>query len=102
LRREARTPPAPPPSPLLIEVPEPAKTAPAKATPATVFVLTNGERIEAHRYLFTHDHLQLTIDQEVRTIPRATLDLKATAAANRERGVDLRIPSANNEISLSF
>jgi hypothetical protein len=102
--REARSaaPTAPVASPLVIDVPAPRANSTEKATPAAVFVLTNGERIEARRYLFTHDRLSLTVDQKERTIPRAMLDLKATAAADRERGIDLRIPVSANEISLSF
>jgi hypothetical protein len=30
------------------------------------------------------------------------LDIDATVTANRERGIDLRIPADRNEISLSF
>jgi hypothetical protein len=35
-----------------------------------------------------------------RTIPMAALDLKATTAANHERGIDLKIPTNPNEILL--
>ena len=67
-----------------------------------VFVLTNGERLEAHRYMLTADHLSVTVDRQQRTFPLTMLDLKGTMAANRERGTDLRIPADRNEISLGF
>ena len=67
-----------------------------------MFILTNGERLEAERYLLTHDNLYVTIDHQQRTIPLAMLDLNATVAADHERGIDLRIPADRNEISLSF
>lgn len=38
--------------------------------------------------------------RELSTVPRDLLDLNATIAANRERGIDLPIPADRNEISL--
>ena len=67
-----------------------------------MFILTNGERFEAQRYLLTRDNLYVTVDRQQRTIPLSMLDINATVAADRERGISLRIPADRNEISLSF
>jgi len=67
-----------------------------------MFILRNGERFEARRYLLTHDNLSLTVDRRQRSIPLAMLDIDATVAANRERGIDLRIPADRSEISVGF
>ena len=67
-----------------------------------MFILTNGERIESRQYLVTYDQVQLTVDRQPRTIPLSMLDLNATLAADRQRGIDLRIPAGQNEISLGF
>jgi hypothetical protein len=32
----------------------------------------------------------------------STVDLKATLAANRERGIDLQIPTGKSQIMISF
>lgn len=37
-----------------------------------------------------------------RTIPLTAINLDATAAANRERGIDLKFPTNKSEIMLSF
>jgi hypothetical protein len=46
--------------------------------------------------------VQLTVDRQPRTIPLAMLDVNATLAAERARGIDLRIPAGRSEISLGF
>jgi hypothetical protein len=46
--------------------------------------------------------LRLTVDGKPRTIPLADLDLKASTAANRERGINVRIPTNPNEIVMGF
>jgi hypothetical protein len=86
----------------VIEIPAANPSAPAKTGPPAVFLLTNGERVESSRFLITATHLSVSIDRHQRTIPLDLLDLDATIATNRERGIDLRIPSDRNEISLSF
>jgi hypothetical protein len=93
----------PPAAPMLIELPGTADLAvPAKPLPSAVFILTNGERLQAQRYLLTHDRLYLTISRQQRTIPLGMLDIEATVSANHQRGIELRIPADRNEISLSF
>lgn len=43
-----------------------------------------------------------TVNHYCRTIPLRMLNVDATIVANRERGLDLRIPADRNQISLSF
>jgi len=86
----------------VIELPNASKTAEAKPLPPTIFVLTNGEKLETQRYLLTASNLSVTVQREQRTVPLEMLDLDATLAANRDRGIDLRIPNERNEISLRF
>lgn len=88
--------------PLVIEIPGAGNPTSAKTIPPTVFILTDGERLESQRFWLTMTNLSISIDHHERTIPFKMLDLDATAAANRERGVDLRIPADRNEISLRF
>jgi hypothetical protein len=90
-----------PAAPKLIEVPMVATSAAKPQAPA-VFILTNGQRLEARRYMLTAEHLYVTVDRQQRRFPLAMLDLNATMAANHERGTDLRIPADRNEISLGF
>ncbi len=93
--------PAPPLPAQVIEIPNDSN-AETKPLPATVFVLTNGERVETQRYLLTASSVSLTLHRSQRTIPLQMVDLDATVAANRDRGIDLRIPNDRNEISLRF
>jgi hypothetical protein len=91
------------PSPAqLIEIPNESKAAHRQPLPATIFVLMNGERLETQRYLLTASSLSATVQHSQRTIPLEMLDLQATLAANRERGLDLRIPENRNEVSVRF
>ena len=101
--RDENREPAPPPLPAqVIEIPYASKNAENKPLPATVFVLTSGERLETQRYLLTTSSVSLTLHRDQRTIPLQLVDLDATIAANRDRGIDLRIPNDHNEISLRF
>jgi hypothetical protein len=85
-----------------IEIPPDANSAAAKIPPPTVFILSNGERLETRRFVLSASALSVSIDRQQRTVPLDTLDLNATVNANRERGIDLHIPNDRNEISLSF
>jgi hypothetical protein len=89
-------------SPKVTELPGTPGSAASKPLPPATFILTNGERLEAQRYLLTHDNLYVTVDRQQRTIPLGMVDVNATIAADRARGIDLRIPADRNEISLSF
>lgn len=89
-------------SPKLVEVPRGRgpSAVPAKPLPPAIFVLANGEKLEAQHYVLTAASLSLIAGGQQRTIPISALDLRATVAANHERGVELRIPTNRNEISL--
>jgi hypothetical protein len=101
-RLQPVAPTVPPASSRIIEVPGTANSPAAKPRPPAEFILRNGDRLEARRYLLTYDHLSLTIDRQQRTVPLGMLDLDATVAANRARGIDLRIPADRSEISVGF
>jgi hypothetical protein len=101
IMRDGPSPPASAATPKLIEVPLSPNTAPSPQATA-VFVLKDGTRIEPQRYLVTADNAYLIIERRQRTIPLSQLDIAATVSANRERGIELRIPIDRNEISLSF
>ena len=85
-----------------IEIPNASKAAHRQPLPATIFVLMNGEKLETQRYLLTASSLSATVQHSPRTIPLEMVDLQATLAANRERGLDLRIPENRNEVSVRF
>lgn len=103
VRDESHQPqPAPPLPAQVIEIPNTAASAPRKPLPATVFILTTGERFETQRYLLTANSVSLTVQRDQKTIPLQMVDLDATIAANRDRGVNLRIPNDRNEISVRF
>lgn len=93
---------APPSRAQVIDIPSAANSAAAKPLPPAVFILTTGERLEASRFLLTAATLSVSIDRRQRTIPFDQLNLDATIAANRKRGIELRVPADQNEISLSF
>ena len=89
-------------SPKIIEVQGGPSAPPAKPRPPSVFLLKNGEKLEARRYTITGGSLHITADGKPRVIPLTELDLKATLAANHERGVNLRIPTNPNEVVMGF
>ncbi len=75
---------------------------PAKKLPR-VFVMKNGERIEAKRYTLTDTQvIVVTAPGEVRRIPLSQLDLDATVAGNRAKGVEIQVPSGPGEYFVSF
>ena len=63
---------------------------------------SNGDRLESSHYLLTVNSLQIEQGETRRAIPLSAVNLDATIAANRERGVDLKIPKNKAEIMLSF
>ncbi len=99
--REQR-PVRPLPQAQVIEVPHVASSAVPKALPPSVFILTSGERLESERFVLTANSLSINVQRTLRTIPLDMLNIDATLAANRDRGIDLRIPNDRNEISLRF
>jgi hypothetical protein len=86
----------------VIVIPNTTRSAETKPLPATVFILISGERLETRRYLLTANSVSLTLHRNQRTIALQMLDLDATIAENRDRGIDLRIPNDRSEISLRF
>ena len=100
-RVRGERPPKPLPPAQVIDIPSTSSTV-AKSLPPTVFVLNNGERLESDRYVLSANSLSVNVHRSVRTIPLDMLDIDATLAANRDRGIDLRIPNDRNEISLRF
>ena len=100
---------APVPSgPKIIDVPQAAPAARARHTPPlkparkTIFVLSNGERLESDDYTMEAGTLQVTVDGQQRKIALSALDVNATLALNHQRGIDLKIPQNRNEVDLSF
>jgi len=92
-------PPAEPPK--VIEVPL-QKTSTLKQLPPALFVLNDGEQLESRRYVLSAGSLQIQIGLKQRTIPVSDLNLDATVAANRQRGLELTIPQDRNSMFLSF
>jgi hypothetical protein len=76
--------------------------APSKPAPSAVFILSNGERLESGDYVMTADSLRLDQNGTSRTIPLSTLNVNATVAANRERGLDLKIPDSKGQMTISW
>jgi thiol-disulfide isomerase/thioredoxin len=66
---------------------------PAAPPAATVFVLSNGERVETHDYVLTEDSVRMTVGGLQRSIAMSDIDMKASIAANHERGIELKRPS---------
>lgn len=90
------------PAAQVIEIPGALKVAATVPLPPTVFILLNGETLEAQHYMLTASSLSLTVHRAKRTIALDMLDIDATVAVNHDRGIELRIPNDRNEISLSF
>ena len=70
--------------------------------PATAFVLKNGNQFESCHYLLTAQFLQVDVDREPRRIPVSDINVDATIAANRQRGIELYVPRDRNTVFLSF
>jgi thiol-disulfide isomerase/thioredoxin len=94
--------PAPSSRPQLVNVPPAVNPTIAKPIPKTIFVFTDGARLEADHYELNTKFLNVTAEGQQRSIPLSALDVQKTVAANRERGIDLKIPSNGNEIFLAF
>jgi len=92
----------PVPKSQIIDIPGASRSRAAKTLAPTVFILKDGERLESREFLLTASDLSLTVNHYCRTIPFRMLNVDATIVANRERGLDLRIPADRNQISLSF
>jgi hypothetical protein len=107
LREEAErtryaAPPTPPAEPKVINVSF-SENAPKENVPAAVFVLKDGKRFEATRYVLTADTLWVERTGEPRqTIPAGELNVEATTHANQARGLNFKFPTSRGEIFLGF
>jgi hypothetical protein len=88
--------------PQWINVPATPSTVTAKATPKTIFVFVNGERFEADHYVLHASFLHVTVEGQDRSIPLSALDIPKTIAVNRDRGINLKIPTSGSEVFLAF
>ena len=84
------------------KAPGKAQATPTAPTPPAVFVLSNGDRLESSNYILTVDSLRVQQGDTQRTIPLSSLNADATLAANRARGIDLKIPTSKSQIMLGF
>jgi hypothetical protein len=78
-----------------------APPTPPKPSQPAVFILSSGEKLESSHYLVSSDSVQVEQGDTQRTIPMSALNVDATIAANRARGIDLKIPS-KGQIMLGF
>ena len=74
----------------------------SKSDPPAIFVLSNGQRIESRNYFLTVDSVRIDDSDMPRTIPMSNLNVDATLSANRERGLNLKIPDNKAQIMVSF
>jgi thiol-disulfide isomerase/thioredoxin len=86
----------------VIEVPAGQSARPERRIPKTIFVFANGNQLEADRYTIDPTSLHVVVNGQKRTIALSELDLNATIAVNRQRGVDLTIPKKSNEVFVTF
>lgn len=91
-----------PASPQLINVAPVASAPLAKPIPKTVFVFTDGDQLEADHYMLYANFLHVTAEGQERSIPLSALDVKKTMAVNRERGINIHIPTSGSEVFLAF
>ena len=74
----------------------------SKPQPKTIFVLLSGEQLESDRYTILAGYVDVTVGDQQRRIQLSALDTKKTLAINRQRGVDLKLPTNNREVVLGF
>jgi hypothetical protein len=90
--------------PKMIDVPEAvAPSANLTRTPAAVFILSDGRRLESQNYTITDS--VLTVKEPHRPavqVPLSQLNIDATLAENHQRGLDLRLPESRSEIVIGF
>ena len=76
--------------------------APAVPRPAAIFILSNGEHLESSDYMLTSDSVQVVQNGVRRKIPMSAVNVQATLAANKQRGIDLKIPANKSQMVLAF
>ncbi len=90
-RKPARRVPRP-----LAEESGPPKREPEPEPPATVLVFRDGRRTDVKNYAIVADLFYDLSDRLPKKILLADLDLSATIAANQERGLEFRLPTASS------
>lgn len=75
---------------------------PAVPTPAAIFILSNGDHLESSDYTLTSESVQVVQNGVRRTIPMSAVNVQATLAANKQRGIDLKIPANKSQMVLAF
>ena len=80
----------------------PAQPSGPRPNPAAVFILSNGQKIESRNYFLTVDSVRIDDSDMPRTIPMSNVNVDATLAANRQRGLNLKIPDNKAQIMVSF
>ena len=88
--------------PKMMDVPGGQSTMMSKPLPKTIFVFTDGSRLESHHYTLDETSLHVVVHGQPRTIALSTLDMKTTLALNHEHGIDLNIPKGHSQIFLAF
>ncbi|MFZ0707230.1 MAG: hypothetical protein WAM71_16645 [Candidatus Korobacteraceae bacterium] len=78
-----------------------AKTAAAPGPPA-IFILSNGDRLESSEYLLSSDSVQVVENGAHRSIPMSAVNVQATVAANKAKGIELKFPQNKSQLTLSF
>ncbi|MGA7459496.1 MAG: hypothetical protein WBW69_04680 [Candidatus Korobacteraceae bacterium] len=78
------------------------KQPPAQPTPPAVFVLSNGDRVETARYMVTMNSVRVEQNGMQRTVPLSELNVDATVAANKARGLNIKFPTDKSQIMLGF
>ena len=80
----------------LAEDAAPPKREPESEPPATLLVYRDGRRSEVRNYAIVGELFYDLSDRLPRKILIASLDLEATIAANEERGIEFRLPTASS------
>ena len=88
--------------PLMISIPSGPASAPPKPRAKTIFIFATGEKLESDEYTIDSTAVSVTTNGKKRTIPLTDLDMTATKAANKQRGITLAIPDTPNQLVLSF
>ena len=73
-----------------------------RSGPKTIFVFANGERLEADHYTLDTTLLHVMVGGQQRTIALRALNIRATLAVNRQRGIALKIPQTRSEFFMTF
>jgi len=86
----------------VIEVSTGKEDPPSQSGPPTLFVMANGDRLEARRYMLTADFLDIEVGQKHRRVPMSQLNVQQTIAGNHERGIEIKVPHDTGEVFLGF